>query len=753
MPAALERGIREKSLHRGIHRYLEYAKLHCAFDSDKGEVDPEADPETEPVTKKAKTISNNAVEKSETEEDQPKGGNPPSAEEADCDGKEELMEVESEDSNVSAPELRSSRRCRARPAKLERAGGSTSESEVKDGGYTPENSSEAINKREDVGEGGLEKQEELEEEAAADFVTPDAAGAWSVKVMHEIELAALEEVEALEERIFQASLQAKQGWRPPKDDSLVLVDRSVTETKDNESYPLDVAISRLLELEANIERRYLKPPLIRSTQLNLNSSTERHDGDFGDDEEIPPGLLLWRQAVVGSESAAQLSLCTQLLAKSISWEKSIMRVTCQICLKDDNEAELLLCDGCDKGYHTYCFRPKMRDIPEGDWYCFECVSKATGTPHCVVCGTKGGKMVSCSHCPRSIHTDCLDPPLPRMPKRWQCSNCLSDKGSKRSKKRKESLPTVQRITITKLVLKEEPPEVEDIQMNTIMETAAAAAAMYSSPPSSPSATKTTSTTPSDSNRKCGGGGGTASRPGGGNSSAPKSSSPRKRDRKRKGKDSPDEPKNENTAAAEPPQKKAAISDKSDEFSGEASDDIPLATSTPAKKEPARKSRKDRKAPAAEAASADNFVGEADVADLSFDGVEEENVDGKEDGDSPLLEERRVEKGNAKDFIVCGKLLTELEKHEQGWPFLKPVNRKQFPSYKKYIKFPMDFSTSRGKLKNKDYRHRQEFAADMRLIFNNCETFNEDESEVGQCGFQLRAYFEKRWLELFPDDAL
>lgn len=59
---------------------------------------------------------------------------------------------------------------------------------------------------------------------------------------------------------------------------------------------------------------------------NLSSHSDRGEGDFGDDENIPPGLLLWRQAVVGSESPAQLSLCTQLLAKSISWEKSIMRV-------------------------------------------------------------------------------------------------------------------------------------------------------------------------------------------------------------------------------------------------------------------------------------------------------------------------------------------------------------------------------------------------------------------------------------------
>ena len=42
MPVTLPRGIREKNLQRGIHRYQEYARLHCTFDSDKGEEDPNA---------------------------------------------------------------------------------------------------------------------------------------------------------------------------------------------------------------------------------------------------------------------------------------------------------------------------------------------------------------------------------------------------------------------------------------------------------------------------------------------------------------------------------------------------------------------------------------------------------------------------------------------------------------------------------------------------------------------------------------
>ncbi|VDL57317.1 unnamed protein product [Hymenolepis diminuta] len=45
---------------------------------------------------------------------------------------------------------------------------------------------------------------------------------------------------------------------------------------------------------------------------------------------------------------------------------------CEICHSPDDEANLLLCDNCDKGYHTYCLSNPLSEIPEGDWFCPEC---------------------------------------------------------------------------------------------------------------------------------------------------------------------------------------------------------------------------------------------------------------------------------------------------------------------------------------------------------------------------------------------
>ena len=51
----------------------------------------------------------------------------------------------------------------------------------------------------------------------------------------------------------------------------------------------------------------------------------------------------------------------------------------------------------------------------------------------------------------------------------------------------------------------------------------------------------------------------------------------------------------------------------------------------------------------------------------------------------------------KELAPCELLLNAIETHDDSWPFLSPVNTKQFPTYKKIIKKPMDFVSIRQKL--------------------------------------------------------
>uniref|UniRef100_A0A8C7V937 Bromodomain adjacent to zinc finger domain 2B n=1 Tax=Oncorhynchus mykiss TaxID=8022 RepID=A0A8C7V937_ONCMY len=103
--------------------------------------------------------------------------------------------------------------------------------------------------------------------------------------------------------------------------------------------------------------------------------------------------------------------------------------------------------------------------------------------------------------------------------------------------------------------------------------------------------------------------------------------------------------------------------------------------------------------------------------------------------------------NEKDLTLCRVLLVELEGHQDAWPFLNPVNPKSVPGYKKVIRKPMDFYTIREKLVHSQYLNLETFIIDVNLVFDNCERFNEDNSDIGRAGHNMRSFFESRWNEL------
>ena len=61
--------------------------------------------------------------------------------------------------------------------------------------------------------------------------------------------------------------------------------------------------------------------------------------------------------------------------------------------------------------------------------------------------------------------------------------------------------------------------------------------------------------------------------------------------------------------------------------------------------------------------------------------------------------RGLTKKQQRELAPCKLLLEQLEQQDESWPFLLPVNTKQFPTYKKIIKTPMDLSTIKKKLQD------------------------------------------------------
>ena len=44
---------------------------------------------------------------------------------------------------------------------------------------------------------------------------------------------------------------------------------------------------------------------------------------------------------------------------------------CLVCGLDNDHANILLCERCNDEYHTYCLRPALNSVPDGDWFCGE----------------------------------------------------------------------------------------------------------------------------------------------------------------------------------------------------------------------------------------------------------------------------------------------------------------------------------------------------------------------------------------------
>uniref|UniRef100_A0A8C7NZ02 [histone H3]-trimethyl-L-lysine(4) demethylase n=1 Tax=Oncorhynchus mykiss TaxID=8022 RepID=A0A8C7NZ02_ONCMY len=53
---------------------------------------------------------------------------------------------------------------------------------------------------------------------------------------------------------------------------------------------------------------------------------------------------------------------------------------CLVCGSGSDEDRLLLCDGCDASYHTFCLIPPLHDIPKGDWRCPKCLTQECSKP-------------------------------------------------------------------------------------------------------------------------------------------------------------------------------------------------------------------------------------------------------------------------------------------------------------------------------------------------------------------------------------
>lgn len=108
----------------------------------------------------------------------------------------------------------------------------------------------------------------------------------------------------------------------------------------------------------------------------------------------------------------------------------------------------------------------------------------------------------------------------------------------------------------------------------------------------------------------------------------------------------------------------------------------------------------------------------------------------------LLEKAQKPNGVWQPLRRCREVLERLAADSFADIFLEPVDMDDFPDYDDIIDNPMDLGTVRQRLDDRKYQSPEQFARDMRRIWNNCKIYNQHGSAIWHVADYMSKQFER-----------
>uniref|UniRef100_A0A5F9D1B3 Bromodomain adjacent to zinc finger domain protein 1A n=1 Tax=Oryctolagus cuniculus TaxID=9986 RepID=A0A5F9D1B3_RABIT len=460
----------------------------------------------------------------------------------------------------------------------------------------------------------------------------------------------------------------------------------------------------LFQIEQGIERRFLKAPLDAS--------------DSG--RSYKTVLDRWRESLLSSASLSQIFLHLSTLDRSVIWSKSILNARCKICRKKGDAENMVLCDGCDRGHHTYCVRPKLKTVPEGDWFCPECRPK------------QRSRRLSSRQRP-SLESD------EEVEDSMEGEDDEVDDDDEEGQSEEEEYEVEQDEDDSQEEEEVSPPKRGRPQVRLPIKTRARLNSSFSSrgqrqdpgrypsrsQQSTPKATLYSKTT-------------------GRNLRKVKSAPPTET-------------------------KSLRIASRSTRNShGPLQADVFVELLSPRRKRGDRKSANNRPENSPSIPNLRVIASKTSEQSSSFNVASKlclQDSESKRRGrkrqsaeSSPVTLNRRSSgrHGGVHELSAFEQLVVELVRHDDSWPFLKLVSKIQVPDYYDIIKKPIALNIIREKVNKCEYKLASEFIDDIELMFSNCFEYNPRNTSEAKAGTRLQAFFhiqaQKLGLHVTPNNV-